>query len=209
VGVLHATAFPIVLGAILGAGIGNKMVFWLEHPHLWSNYQDNPLALLMGQSIVGGLLGGWIGVEIGKLIAKESSRTGNDFIRPILYGILIGRIGCFLAGLHDGTYGIATRLPWGIDFGDGIKRHPTQIYEWLLACITLITYPRWKNYFVHEAGLSFRLLMLAYLSWRFVSEYLKPLPYEYSLGLGGIQIVCVIAIIIIVLFTFVLKKINN
>ena len=36
---------------------------------------------------------------------------------------------CFLAGLHDDTYGLPTAAPWGMDFGDGIPRHPTQLYE--------------------------------------------------------------------------------
>jgi len=29
----------------------------------------------------------------------------------------------FFAGLPDYTYGTATKLPWGVDFGDGIPRH--------------------------------------------------------------------------------------
>jgi hypothetical protein len=33
-------------------------------------------------------------------------------------------VGCFLTGLSDRTYGTPTPLPWGIDFGDGIPRHP-------------------------------------------------------------------------------------
>ena len=29
----------------------------------------------------------------------------------------------------DNTYGTPTSLPWAINFGDGIPRHPTQLYE--------------------------------------------------------------------------------
>jgi len=35
-------------------------------------------------------------------------------------GVAIGRIGCYLAGLDDFTYGTPTALPWGHDFGDGV-----------------------------------------------------------------------------------------
>ena len=192
-----ATYWPIILGAILGAGIGNKLVFWIEFSHLWTVYKSDSLVWFMGQSIVGGLLGGWLGVEAGKKIVKQKSRTGDDFVRPILLGIVIGRIGCFLAGLNDGTYGIATVLPWGVDFGDGIKRHPTQLYEWAVALIALVSYPRWHRWFEHQAGLSFRVMMLAYMGWRFLSEYLKPLPYEYFAGLSGIQVVCAAAFVLI------------
>ena len=48
---------------------------------------------------------------------------------PLMLAIAIGRVGCFLTGLSDHTYGVATRLPWGVDFGDGVLRHPTQLYE--------------------------------------------------------------------------------
>ena len=30
----------------------------------------------------------------------------------------VGRIGCFLSGLPDGTYGLPSSLPWAIDLGD-------------------------------------------------------------------------------------------
>ncbi len=32
-------------------------------------------------------------------------------------------------GPHHQTYGVATIPPWGVDFGDGIARHPTQVGE--------------------------------------------------------------------------------
>ena len=42
----------------------------------------------------------------------------------------VGRaIGCLLAGLGAETYGIPTGGGWGWDFGDGIPRHPVQLYE--------------------------------------------------------------------------------
>ena len=43
--------------------------------------------------------------------------------------LTIGRIGCFQTGLSDRTYGKPASLPWGVDFGDRIFRHPTQLYE--------------------------------------------------------------------------------
>jgi prolipoprotein diacylglyceryltransferase len=48
---------------------------------------------------------------------------------PLAIGIAVGRLGCFFAGLDDFTYGTPTTLPWGHDFGDGIARHPVQLYE--------------------------------------------------------------------------------
>jgi phosphatidylglycerol:prolipoprotein diacylglycerol transferase len=37
--------------------------------------------------------------------------------------------GCFFSGLTDHTHGCPTAVPWGHDFGDGVPRHPVQLYE--------------------------------------------------------------------------------
>ena len=196
-GLLSATTFPVVLGCLIGAAIGNKLVFWLQYPHLWVLYKNDFLAWFMGQSIVGGLLGGWLGVELGKKWAGIQKRTGDNFVLPILLGIVVGRIGCFLAGLHDATYGLPSSLPWAIDFGDGIARHPTQLYEAGLALFLLLTYRYWHHWFSATPGLSFRVLMWVYLLWRLAVDFLKPVPYAYPLGLSGIQWVCALALLLI------------
>ena len=66
--------------------------------------------------------------------------TGDLYAIPLALGIAIGRIGCFLTGLSDNTYGVPSNLPWAVDFGDGIPRHPTQLYEilFLLALIPFL-----------------------------------------------------------------------
>ena len=118
-GILQAGHYGVLIGCILGAAIGNKLVYWLEVPHLWVGHWNDPAAWAGGQSIVGGLLGGLLGVELAKFCFGVKESTGDNFVVPLAVGTAIGRIGCFLAGLHDGTYGTATALPWGIDFGDG------------------------------------------------------------------------------------------
>ena len=74
--------------------------------------------------IVGGLLGGWAGVEIAKRVLRIRYSTGDLFVFPLVVGMSIGRVGCFLTGLDDHTCGTWTGLPWAVDFGDG-PRHPT------------------------------------------------------------------------------------
>ncbi len=198
-GLMQPGQFAVVVGCLVGAALGNKLAFWLEYPMLWREHATDVGAWFKGQSIVGGLLGGWLGVEAGKRIADIGGRTGDDFVLPILSGILVGRIGCFLAGLYDGTYGLPTQLPWGVDFGDGVPRHPTQLYEWLMALLALITWPRWQRRFAHTPGLAFRVLMLGYLLWRLCVDILKPVPYSYVLGMSGIQWLCIVGSALITL----------
>lgn len=189
--VLRGPTFALVLGCLFGAAIGNKAIFWVENPHLWAQAANTPAMWLQGQSIVGGLLGGWIGVELAKWYSRwQGPRTGDDFVPAILSGILVGRIGCFLAGLNDGTYGLPTALPWGMDLGDGIPRHPAPLYEWLVALLALLTWPRWGRALAHTPGLAFRCFMLGYLLWRLGVDALKPVPYGYPGGMSGIQWVC-------------------
>ena len=186
-------SFSALTGGLLGAAAGNKLAFWVDSPQLWDSQAAGCGALLAGQSIVGGLLGGWLGVELGKRISGIRGRTGDDYVLPILSGIAIGRIACFLAGLHDGTYGLPTHLPWGIDFGDGIPRHPTQLYEILIALAALGTWPWWRAAFAQTPGLAFRVMMLGYLLWRVGVDQLKPVSHAYALGLSGIQWICIVA----------------
>src|SRR5882672_1133747 len=84
---------------------------------------------VLGHSIAGAIIGGIVAVEIYKWTQGIRQSTGLAFVAPLAVGIAVGRWGCFLAGLPDYTYGTATDLPWGVDFGDGVTRHPVQLYE--------------------------------------------------------------------------------
>ncbi|HEX3685739.1 MAG TPA: prolipoprotein diacylglyceryl transferase family protein [Bryobacteraceae bacterium] len=118
------TRWTIIAAAMIGAAAGSKLLYWLEDP-MRTVHQWNDLAYLMaGKTIVGALLGGTIAVEVTKARLGIRERTGDLFAIPLTVGIAIGRVGCFLAGTQDGTYGVATSLPWAVDFGDGVRRHP-------------------------------------------------------------------------------------
>ena len=188
--------FPVIMGCVAGAAVGNKLVHWIHHAERWPLLVDSPWLLLQGQSIVGALLGGLIGVELGKRFAGVRESTGDAFVAPLLVGLIIGRIGCFLAGLADDTYGNPTTLPWGVDFGDGTPRHPTQLYDMVFALATLLLLRHWRPLLAREPGLQFKLMLAGYLLWRLLIDGLKPVPFTYPGGLGGIQFVCAVALAI-------------
>lgn len=192
---LQPGSFAVVVGCILGAAIGNKLVFWIEVPHLWQGVAVDWRLIASGQSIVGGLLGGLIGVEIAKKLTGMRGSTGDQFVLPIVVGTVVGRIGCFLAGLNDGTFGMPTSLPWGVDFGDGIARHPTQVYDMLFALAAGSLLWRWRGVLGRSSGLAFKLYLAAYLAWRLLVDGIKPVPYAYAFGLSGIQWVCLVALV--------------
>ncbi len=136
----------------------------------------------LGHSIAGALAGGIIGAESFKLLRGVRGSTGLVFVAPLALGIAVGRWGCFLTGLPDYTYGTPTALPWGVDFGDGIPRHPVQLYEsfamlgflvWFLAALE-----RNRRSESHSRLLrgSFYWLVGFYAVQRFCWEFLKPYP---------------------------------
>ncbi len=193
---LEGGRFAVLLGCIFGAALGNKLMFWAEMPHLLPLYWNRPEVWFAGQSMVGGLLGGLLGVELAKKLSGVRHSTGDAFVFPILLGLMIGRIGCFAAGLEDGTFGTPTALPWGIDFGDGVPRHPTQLYEIAFAGALWALLHRLRARAALPPGLLFKLLLCGYLLWRLLVDALKPVPFDYGFGLSGIQVACAAALVI-------------
>lgn len=188
--------YAVILGCIVGAAIGNKAVHWFHHADHWHLLRDSPWLILQGQSIVGGLLGGLIGVEMAKKLVGVTQSTGDRFVMPILVGLIIGRIGCFIVGLQDDTFGNPTSLPWAVDFGDGIPRHPTQLYDIGFALVALALFHRYRPVLARESGLQFKLMLAGYLLWRLAIDGLKPVPYAWPGGLSGIQLVCLAALVV-------------
>jgi len=131
----------------------------------------------IGHSIAGAIAGGVVGVEIYKLLLGIRGSTGLPFVAPLALGIGIGRLGCFFAGLPDYTYGTPATVPWAVDFGDGVPRHPVQLYESAAMFLFLIAFlgaVRWRNEFVLRNG--FYLFVGWYALQRFAWEFLKPYP---------------------------------
>jgi hypothetical protein len=79
------------------------------------------------KSMMGGILGAIISGELFKYFSGIRQSTGLYFILGLIVLIMIGRIGCFYAGLDDFTYSTATDVAWAVDFGDNIPRHPVQL----------------------------------------------------------------------------------
>jgi phosphatidylglycerol---prolipoprotein diacylglyceryl transferase len=179
----------VIAAAAIGAVIGSKILFWFEDPRASLRHLHDPAFLAGGKTIVGALAGSLLSVEVVKKRLRVTRRTGDLFAVPLCVGIAIGRIGCFLTGLEDHTNGVATSLPWGIDFGDGVARHPTQLYEMLFAAALGIFLWRCMAR-AHVEGDIFKVFMVAYFGFRFFCDFLKP-DVRVFLGLSSIQWVCV------------------
>jgi prolipoprotein diacylglyceryltransferase len=156
-----------VAALVFGAGVG---AFLFGTANLWLSQQAG-----VARSIEGAIAGAIIAVELYKRNAGIATRTGARFALPLAVGVAVGRVGCFLAGIDDFTHGTPTSLPWGYDFGDGILRHPVQLYESAAMAAFAIGYVLCvlrRTQFVITNG--FYLAVAFYGAQRFVWEFFKP-----------------------------------
>lgn len=131
----------------------------------------------LSHSIAGALAGAIVGVEIYKAIRHIKGSTGAIFVGSFATGVIVGRWGCLFAGLADRTYGTPTRLPWGVDLGDHVSRHPVQVYESLSMLAFLLIYIgglKVRAPWAMRRG--FWVMAGWYGAQRFVWEFLKPYP---------------------------------
>lgn len=177
----------IILGAIIGAFLGSRIMGFLENP-VFELEGVKWIALFNIKTIMGGLFGGLIGVEWAKKCVGESQSSGDLFTFPIIVGIIIGRIGCFLSGTNEFTYGSQTHLGTGMNLGDGVLRHPIALYEIIFLLLLFITL---KKCTFKTSGMRFISFMLAYFTFRFTIEFIKP-NHFFVLGLSSIQWLCII-----------------
>ena len=175
----------LVAAVFVGALIGSRLLAWFDNP---AAQAKGFVGLMDGKTLVGGLVGGWIATEVEKRRMGVRQPTGDLYVYPLIAGIAIGRIGCFLSGLPDGTYGTATSLPWGVNFGDGIARHPAAIYESVFVIVVGFALTGvWRH---GAEGQTFKWFAASYLAFRLLVDTIKP-GVAVALGLTPIQWACV------------------
>jgi prolipoprotein diacylglyceryltransferase len=129
----------------------------------------------LGFSMIGGIAGAILSIEAFKRVIGVRGSTGLAFAAPFAATVAVGRLGCFFAGLADFTYGTPTTLPWGVDFGDGIARHPVQLYESLaMAAMFVVLINRLIARDPFWLANGFYLTVGWYALQRFVWEFFKP-----------------------------------
>jgi phosphatidylglycerol---prolipoprotein diacylglyceryl transferase len=129
----------------------------------------------VARSFIGALAGAIVAIEAFKRLRGITGSTGLVFVPALAVSVLVGRIGCFLSGIDDHTHGTPSTLPWSHDFGDGVLRHPVQLYE-SAAMAAFLAYAlamlaRRDPWFMQNGFYAF---VFWYTGTRFVWEFLKP-----------------------------------
>lgn len=195
----------ILIGATFGALLGSRLIGGLENPSALLSSKNILEHFYENKTIVGGLLGGLFGVEVVKKIIGEKQKSGDLFTYPIILGMMIGRIGCFSMGVYEETYGTATSLPWGMNLGDGVLRHPVALYEIFFLGCTWMFLVMLERRLGFVPGAKFKLFMILYLFFRLALDFIKP-HYTFSFGVSTIQLTCIAGLIYYSSYIFNPKK---
>lgn len=176
--------WAIGLGAIVGATFAAKLPFVLlgAHQSLVTAWFGD------GKTVLWGLAGGYVGVEVAKWATMVNVRTGDTFVMAIAAALAVGRLGCLLYGCCGGT---VSEVPWAIGFPDAsntttVYRHPTQLYEIVFhsCCAALVWASRdWEA----SVGNWMPTYLIAYSVFRFFTEFLRTEP-DFWVGLTFYQL---------------------
>lgn len=206
-GWLDWTIVWISLVAILGAGIGARLITAWEHVEYYANLDGIPLTVAIehsGKSLVGALAGGYVAIVLAKRAFGYTRSTGDAYALAIPIATAVGRVGCFLSELPLGT---PTTLPWGISVGSeaaaafarcpgcDVPMHPSMLYEILFNLVAAVAIVRYRDR-VTVPGDALKLYLLAAGIFRFLVEFVRGNEPQ-ALGLTGPQWVLIPIVMIL------------
>lgn len=181
---------PIYIGALGGAFIGAKLLYLLAEG--WQDWPlpDRWLRLATGKTVLGGLLGGFAGVEFMKWLTRYSKATGDKFALIVPLGIALGRVGCLMQGccLGNPTANrfLAMRDKLGVSRWPSV---PLELgFQWLMFVILLILQRQSRC-----TGRLFYLYLMAYGIFRLFHEWLRETPKVWP-GISVYQLAALVLV---------------
>lgn len=177
-GAVNEQSVVAVAGALVGGAIGMRLSGWARHLDFSANHSLAQAWEFGSRSILGGLLGAYLGVLIAKRLGGYRGKTGDLFAPAVALGMAVGRIGCHLTEAP----GRPTTLPWGVHAPAttpecpgclaGQAMHPSFLYEiaFQLAAFAVLLYLRNR---ITRPGELFVIYIAAYAVFRFLVEFTR------------------------------------
>ena len=170
------------LWALVGAVVGAHLFELPADLFGWAAPSPEMLAhqgagtMILGRTVLGGLLGGWIAVEWKKRRMGFVGATGDGFAMPLALGLTMGRMGCTLTGCCQGHV-LEQGSMWAFvpTLGDGPPRFPASLIEayfHALCAIALLVMAKLK----WLQGRHLALYLTLYAVLRFVLEMERENP---------------------------------
>lgn len=154
-----------LVGAIVGAKV-SFLVGDLDWPHTPVSFDD---VVFSGRSITGGLLGGLVFAEVGKLALGYTELPNDAFAAKLPLSVAVGRVGCVFAGC---CRGLPRAEGFTLTYSDGVSRFPAQLWELGFQVVALAALVA-----LYRRGLLrgrlFAVYIVAYGAFRVVLEALR------------------------------------
>ncbi len=187
-------ALGVVLGGRLGYVLFYKPAYFLAHPaEILAVWQG-------GMSFHGGFLGVCAAVFLFSKRRSLSLASIADFVAPLApLGLAAGRMANFINGE---LWGRESGLPWAMVFpqaGDGIARHPSQLYQFAGEGLLLMALLWWYSSAPRRPWAITGMFLLGYGVLRFLAEFAREPDSFLGYFAGGVtmgQILCVPMVVV-------------
>ena len=174
-------AYGIVLASVLAGFVGARVLHMADYADFYSKAPFHAVYLWNGGlSLWGGVLGGLLGgLALARQRGLEVARVADAAAAPALIGLVVGRLGDFLAGSRAAE---ASSLPWAVAytnesataFADGAAVHPVAMYELLLDALIAAAIWRWRH--AAPRGALLPVALAAWAAGRFVIAFVRVDP---------------------------------
>ena len=182
----------VTLGVIVGGRLGH-VVFYTPSL-IWTDPIEIVKVWNGGMSFHGGAIGVFVALILYSWRnAIDVWRLGDLTAAAVPIGLYFGRIANFINGE---LWGRPTDLPWGVIFpgsGDGVPRHPSQLYEAALEGLALFLVLRWATHgakLLNRRGVvmgmftaGYGLIRVALETVREPDTYLPDFPLGLTMGM--------------------------
>jgi phosphatidylglycerol:prolipoprotein diacylglycerol transferase len=177
----------IYFAALISAFLGAKLVYLAAEGWMFWDDPQRWIIWATGKTILGALLGGYVGVEVTKKALGYTQATGDWFALIAPFGIALGRIGCLVHGCCPGKR--CSPAWWTIRDAHGISRWPAVPVEigFNIAAILVFIGLRRRHLF---PGQHFHLYLIGYGCFRFLHEFLRATP-RVAGEISGYQIAAI------------------
>jgi len=147
----------VVTGALVGGAVFMRLGTWLQHVDLRENASLAEQWAYGNRSILGGLVGAWLGVHVAKRLCGYRLRTGDLFAPAVALGMAVGRIGCYLTEPLAGSGG----------------HNPSFLYESAFHLGAFLVIWLWLRHRSLPPGEVFVWYVAAYGLFRFLVEFVR------------------------------------
>lgn len=169
----------ILVSAVFGALIGSALPSYFAGDIIETRAFKY---LMTPKTMIGGLLGSFFFVAVSKKWLGIKEETADSFALGAIAMLAIGRIGCFFGHC---CYGISHS--WGVDFGDGVLRLPTQLFEAAILGLLFALFYQLEKQEILKNRLLFVFFAL-YGLIRFFLELMREPISRQVLGIGFYQV---------------------